>query len=528
MGGERPGKRKVGGNEGIYSAVKVSLVGAVVALAAATGGGAALSWWLRGEPVSALRPRVPLAADKPAAGAGTVGKSIAATGRLRRGPGKPADLPGAWPRFRGPNGDGVSPETISLARRWGPRGPPVLWTIKVGEGYAGAAVAAGRVYLLDYDREAQADALRCLSLADGAEIWRFSYPVKVKRNHGMSRTVPAVTDKYVVGMGPKCYVTCVDAKTGELLWARDLVKEFGTKVPDWYTGQCPLIDGGRAILAPAGDEVLMLAVDCATGKIVWKAPNRRGWKMSHSSVMPMTVAGRRTYVYCADGGVAGVSAADGKVLWETSAWRVNFATIPAPIPLADGRLFLSGGYGAGAMMMRIAVRDGGFVPEVVFRLKEKVFGSEQQTPLLYKRNIYAVRPDKQLVCLSLDGKLRWSSGPAHRFGPRGLGPYLIADGLLFVLNDRGRLTLAEATPEGYKELAAARIFDGRDAWGPLALVGGRLLLRDLTRLVCLDVRRPAAPARRRSATKTTGAAEATDGKKEKRDAEPSGRAGTRR
>ena len=89
------------------------------------------------------------------------------------------------------------------------------WQTELGEGHAGAAVRDGRVFVLDYDRAASADVLRCLSLADGRDIWRFAYPVGVKRNHGMSRTMPAVTDKFVVTVGPKCDVSCLDPATGQ-------------------------------------------------------------------------------------------------------------------------------------------------------------------------------------------------------------------------------------------------------------------------------------------------------------------------
>src|SRR4029078_7150440 len=96
-----------------------------------------------------------------------------------------------------------------LSRRQESTQPREIWVIDVGEGYAGAAVRNGRVYVMDYDQAKKQDALRCLSLADGKEIWRFAYPVSVKRNHGMSRTVPATTEKYVVSIGPKCQVVCV-------------------------------------------------------------------------------------------------------------------------------------------------------------------------------------------------------------------------------------------------------------------------------------------------------------------------------
>jgi outer membrane protein assembly factor BamB len=402
------------------------------------------------------------------------------------GTGKPAELPGDWPCFRGKQRDNLCTDGVRLARSWPSGGPPVLWALDVGEGYAGAAVWSGRVFLLDYDREHQADALRCLSLADGAEIWRYSYPVPVKRYHGMSRTVPAVTEKYVVALGPKCHVTCLESASGKFLWSKDLVAEFGTVVPEWYAGQCPLIEDDKAILAPGGD-ALLVAVDCATGKVLWRTPNPRGWDMTHSSVAPMSLEGRRVYVYSASGGVVGVSGETGEVLWETDAWTVKTATVATPVPVDDERLFLSGGYGGGSMMLGLKAADGKPKPEPLFRLRENVFGAAQQTPILYENLIYGVRPNGELACLDLDGKVIWTSGAAHRFG---LGPFLIADGVILVLDESGKLTLAEASSSEFKPLAQAQVLHGHDAWGPMALAGGRLILRDLTRMVCLDVAEP--------------------------------------
>jgi len=398
--------------------------------------------------------------------------------------GVPADLPGAWPRFRGANLNAISSdENVSLARTWPANGPKVLWSIDVGEGYAGAAVLAGRVYVLDYDREKQADAIRCLSLADGKEIWRYSYTVKVKRNHGMSRTVPAVTDKYVVTLGPKCHVTCLDSVTGQFHWILDLVKDFRAKVPDWYAGQCPLIDDGKAIIA-VGGESLMMAVDCETGEIIWETPNAHDWLMTHSSVMPADFAGERMYIYCASGGVVGVRQQDGTILWEYPEWNIRVANVPSPVVAGDGLIFLSGGYNAGSMMLKLTQENGTISAQPVFRLEPEVFGSEQHTPIFYNGYIYGVRPDKQLTCLDLDGKVVWTSTSVHRFG---LGPYTIANGLIYVMNDSGLLTLTEATPNEYVQLAQARVLEGPDAWGAMAIASGRLILRDMNRMICIDV-----------------------------------------
>jgi len=441
--------------------------------------------WLSLGPDSALQPRLP-GADQPPGAEGPMGGNPVLNGKLVRGEGRPVDLPGAWPAFRGPQRMGIDPAARGLSRTWPAAGPRALWTAELGEGYAGAAVLNGRVYLMDYDREKKQDALRCLSLADGKEIWRFIYPVSVKRNHGMSRTVPAVTEQHVVALGPKCHVVCLDAVSGELKWGLDLVREHGTTVPLWYAGQCPLIDGDTVILAPGGKDALLMAVALDSGVVRWRTPNPNGWKMTHVSVTPIDVGGHRQYVYCAHLGVVGVSAKDGALLWETTDWKISIATVPSPVAVEGGRVFLSGGYEAGSLMLQIAEEEDRWQVKTLFRLDPSVFGAEQHTPILQDGYLYGMRTDGCFVCLGLDGKVVWVSDPSHSFG-RGGGPYLLADGLIYAMNDHGRLSLMEATPAKFSLLAQAQVLHGRESWGPMALAGTRLLARDLTSLVCLDV-----------------------------------------
>ncbi len=435
------------------------------------------------KPMTGLEERLPGMDRLTSAGGSAEDLSAISKGKLIKGDGALSTLPGFWPRFRGPNGDNIATDAVAIATQWNDKMPAKLWSVDLGEGYAGAAVRDGRVYILDYDQAKLADALRCLSLADGKEFWRFAYPVKTKRNHGMSRTVPTVTDKYVISLGPKCHVICLKADTGEFVWGIDLVKDFNAEIPQWYAGQCPLVDGDRVILAPGGD-ALMIAVDIATGKVLWRTPNPRDWKMTHSSIVPMEFGGKKMFVYCGSGGVAGYSADEGALLWETPDWVISIATVPSPIAVGDGKIFLSGGYNAGCMMLQLKEAGGKFAVEKIFRLDAKEFGATQQTPVLYQGNIYGIRPDGQLACLSLAGKILWTSGSAAKFG---LGPLLIADGKILAMNDDGLLTLAEATPAKYNFVTKARVLNGHDSWAPMALAGGRLLARDLTQLVCLDI-----------------------------------------
>lgn len=443
-----------------------------------------LAFWFLQKTGKPLDLRIPGTDRAPGAETGPTNNPVLA-GKVTSGDGLPADLPGAWPGFRGPQGSGMSPETNRLARSWPNAGPRELWGVDVGEGYAGPSVLNGRVYLMDYDREKKQDALRCFSLADGREIWRFAYPVSVKRNHGMSRTIPTVTEKTVVAMGPKCHVAAVSATTGELKWALDLVRDYEYTVPQWYAGQCPLIEGDRVILAPGGPAALMIALDLETGKELWRTANPREWKMTHSSIVPMEVLGERIYVYCAHAGVVGVSAKNGALLWETTDWKISIATVPTPVLVGRNRMFLSGGYNAGSLMLEVTKTGDKFAAKTVFRLGPEVFGATQQTPMLHEDHLYGARADGKFVCLNLEGKVVWASDAGQQFG---LGSYLAADGLIYAVNDSGLLRLIELTPEKYRLLAQAQILKGRESWAPMAIVGSRLLVRDLTRMVCLEAK----------------------------------------
>ncbi len=453
-------------------------------------GSALLYLWLASDAAWDLGLRLPGADDR-VAEAPTTGAPTEITGTLQTFNGQPSNLPGQWPRFRGPEYDNICRQEVPLARSWPEGGPPVLWSVALGEGYAGPAIKNGRVYVIDYDRPNGADVIRCFSLDDGAEIWRYSYPVVIKRFHGMSRAIPTVTDEVVVAIGPKCHVTCLDADSGQFRWMIDMVGKYGATVPLWYGAQCPVVEDGKAILAPGGDEVLMMAVDVQTGEVVWTCPNPDGWVMTHSSILPMTFAGRRFYVYCAGddrrGGVIAVDARDGSVVWKITDWKVR-TNVPMPVRVGEDRLFFCAGYGqydSGCMMLRLSEEGGAIQPEVLYMRDIEAFGSMQQTPIWYEEHLYGVRiTDKQLLCMNDQAEVVWGSSTAVTFGH---GPYAIADGLIFAMDDEGLLRLAQATATGYVQLAEARVLNGHESWAPLAFASGRLLVRDTEHMVCLDI-----------------------------------------
>jgi len=401
-----------------------------------------------------------------------------------------------WPRFRGINFDNISKNKTPIADHWPATGPEKRWEIHFGEGHAGPAVYKGKVYVLDYDEKERADALRVFSFKTGEEIWRRWYKVLIKRNHGMSRSIPTITDNYILTIGPRCHLMCTNTETAELVWSKDLIRDFGAELPQWYTAQCPLIDENIAVIAIGGEQ-LMIGMDMATGEIVWETPNPDQWKMSHSSVFIANFHNKKTYVYMAVGGIIGISAEGddrGQVLWKTSAWNPAVVAT-SPVITADNNLIVTTGYGAGGAHFKIEKSAEGFIARLIEKHTPKEgLSSEQQTPILIGNYIWTINPKdagalrNQLACYHISDLKNpvWTSGKEHRFG---LGPYLLVGDKMFLMNDDSELFLYQINDSrSAKLLAQHKIFeDGTDAWGPIVYIDGYLILRDSERMVSLYV-----------------------------------------
>ena len=213
--------------------------------------------WVRGASLSDLQLRV---AQGPGGASIDAVDGVAAGGRLIAGTGKPpinhdhpqqtaGDLSGEWPGFRGSNRDNIAPPGDAgpggqLARAWPSGGPKVLWSVPLGEGYAGAG-RSGRPRLPPGLRRRRRPATPCDASRSRAARKSGAIPTP-SRSNGITACrapCPPIAGSYVVAMGPKCHVTCLDATTGQLRWQINLVRQYGTKVPGLVRGPVPA--GGR-------------------------------------------------------------------------------------------------------------------------------------------------------------------------------------------------------------------------------------------------------------------------------------------
>jgi outer membrane protein assembly factor BamB len=203
------------------------------------------------------------------------------------------------------------------------------------------------------------------------------------------------------------------------------------------------------------------------------------------------------YVYNAVGGVCGVSAEGndiGKLLWKTSDWSP--ATVAAsPLLLENNEIAVFGSYGAGGARIRISADGSGYSATVVEQHKAtNGISSDQQTPVITGDYIWCLMPEnagalkKQLVCYHKSDLLKpvWSSGKENRFG-RGLGPYIVSGDKLFLLDDDGKLYFFKMQNNRVTLTASHRILKGIEAWGPMAIAGNYLIMRDSRNLLCLNI-----------------------------------------
>jgi outer membrane protein assembly factor BamB len=241
------------------------------------------------------------------------------------------------------------------------------------------------------------------------------------------------------------------------------------------------------LIIGTGGAAILVAIDKATGKDIWRSPNPGKLLMSHASIMPATLLGVKQYLYGTLKGLLGVSASDGRLLWEYPR-KFNVALAPSPIAVNQERVFLTGSYDAGSVMVQLKKSGDTFQAEPVFDLKNNEWNSEVHTPIVYKGMMYAVGKKKRglFTCMTFDGKEVWTSEGQASFG---LGSFILADGMFFVMEgDTGKLHMIEASTTGYKELGSAQVLNGQEVWGPMAISGGRMVLRDLTKMICIDLR----------------------------------------
>jgi outer membrane protein assembly factor BamB len=409
----------------------------------------------------------------------------------------------------GPHRDDVWRET-GILDKFPAAGPKVVWRMPVGGGYAGPAVAGGRVFVTDFvpansaavpandpmkrPEIAGQERVLCFNEADGKLLWTHKYdcPYRISYPAG-PRCTPTVDGDRVYTLGAMGNLYCLEAATGKVAWTVDYKKTFGAKPPTWGFAGHPLVDGKNLICLVGGLGTVAVAFDKMTGEARWAALNAK--EPGYSSPAIIEAGGKRQVIIWSSEAVNGLEPETGKVYWSVPLEPDFGMAIMAPQKF--GNYLYAAGIDKKGMLLKLAANEP--AAEVVWRgTKDNAVYPVNVTPLIEDGYIYGVCTESQLRCVKLEnGERLWETMAPTLGNKRGRSgtAFLVKNGdRHFLFNEAGYLIIARLSPKGYEEIGRAKLLEptgqafGRDVvWSHPAFAGKCVFARNDKEIVCVSL-----------------------------------------
>jgi outer membrane protein assembly factor BamB len=379
-----------------------------------------------------------------------------------------------WPEWRGKGRLGVWNET-GVIDRIPSSGLPVSWRTPIYAGYAGPAVAGGRVFVTDSRRVKANQAIEraaALDEATGRVLWTREWDTNYS---GLQlvyaigpRATPTVDGDRVYVLGAMGNLFALEAATGRVIWQKDYVKDFNASVPTWGMAGAPLVDGDRLICLVGGEpDAKVMALDKFTGAEIWRSLSS-DWEPGYNQPIIVEAGGARQLILFHPKGISALDPSTGKVYWEYD-HSVQMGIVVAT-PVRDGSsLFFTSQYG-GARMLKLddktaaasllwggpGEQDPGMTHDTPDTLNSVI-----STPVLDGGYVYGLDNDGQLRCLdAATGKLVWKTDALlGEHAMYGTAFFVRHNDRYFINNDRGELVLAKLAPSGFQELGRTKLLE---------------------------------------------------------------------
>lgn len=389
-----------------------------------------------------------------------------------------------WPSFHGVDRTNKSPET-GLLKEWPQEGPELLFTISgLGEGYSSVSIAGGMIFTAGTVNNQS-----CVFAFDltGKQVWKtpaggaWSTTASYASSYTGARGTPTYNDGVVYYLGEMGRLSAMEAATGRELWVKELPKEFDATATEYGYSESVFIDGDRLYVRPAGKKGYKVCLNKKDGSLVWANTEIPGVE-GYSSPVVHDFGGYRQVIGASSVGYYGVDAASGKLLWMVDFINQHACNITDAV-VSNENVFIASGYGKGSMMFRLNVSDTGLVTEKVWEFVP--FDNHHGGVILHEGYLYGSgSQSKGWFCVDfLTGEQKWRAT-----GEEAAITY--ADGMLYMLGQRGTMTLFRATPEKFEVAGSFRVPEGGKGmcWAHPVVCGGRLYIRHDDRLFVYGVK----------------------------------------
>jgi outer membrane protein assembly factor BamB len=385
-------------------------------------------------------------------------------------PAAPSARRNYWTQFRGPARDGRYDER-PVKTNW-EGGLPLLWKQPSGGGYASFSVADGVAYTIEQRR--RQEVVAAYNVETGRELWTHAWDALYTDSTGDGpRATPTWHEGRLYALGAQGELRCLDARTGKLIWSKNILKENGASNIQWGMAASPLVVGDKVVVMPGGSNgKSVVAYNARTGAHAWGALDDAA---SYTSPMLVTLAGRRQVLVVTGRNIAGLAPENGAVLWVYPWSNSSGINVAQPLVVGPNRLFISAGYGKGAALVEVGGAGDKLSAAAVWErpsMKNKFNSS-----VLHEGHVYGLDENMLTSVEIATGQQKWK---ARGYG---YGQVVLASGHLIVTTEEGEIALVRATPAGHTELARFPALEGR-TWNVPAISNGRLLVRNATQMAC--------------------------------------------
>ncbi len=388
------------------------------------------------------------------------------------------ERPEDWPGFRGRYRSGVV-QAGGIRTDWSANPPRALWRKPIGPGWSSLAVVGGMAFTME--QRSEAEYVVALDAATGREIWAHSNPASFHEPFGGGggngpRATPTFDEGKIFALGATGMLDCLDARTGRVIWSRNILQDAATANVDYGMAASPLVYEGLVICNPGGPNGRgLIAYNKNTGEPIWAGgSSKAGYSSPTLAMLKQTLT-----VLIFDGDGAGAyDAQTGKELWRFPFSHDMTENCVQPIAFGDSYVLVSKHYAT--VLLEVAKNAPRWSVQPRWESRDL---RPKFTDLVAKdQYVYGFNGDAGiLTCLDVaTGQRVWRGG---RFGR---GQLLLVGNYFIAQSDRGEIALVEATPNGYSELGRFQGLDGT-TWTPPALVNGRLFVRNATEVACYDV-----------------------------------------
>ena len=408
-----------------------------------------------------------------------------------------------WPQWMGPHRDNVWRES-GIIKKFPTGGPKVLWRTLISGGYAGPAVADGRVFITDYvtiddvkvdnfDRKefTGQERIQCLDEATGHVLWAHEYPVKYTISYPAGpRCTPNVEKNRVYMLGAEGNLVCLNTADGKVIWAHDLKSEYGTKAPLWGYAAHPLIDGDNLLCLAGGLDSHIVAFSKHDGKEVWRSTTSP--EQGYSPPTIFKHGGVRQLILLRPNAVSSLDPETGKEYWSIP-YEASISIIMSPVMVGD---YL---YVAGHSNRNVLIQMDPTKPAAteVWHDKQNIICPVNVQPIVDGNTLYGMDQKGVMRAVSIpDGERLWEThAPIGRRVADSETVFIVRHEDRYILfNELGELLFAHLSPEGYTEIDRVKVIEqtntalGRDVvWSMPAFANKHAYIRNDKEIICVDL-----------------------------------------